>query len=172
MKELILSFQPFHRPWDFSIQDSSEEVRLIFHMWIGLFYSRSTPRSFHFDADCLNPFIEERDLQNMSTSVGPAPTQSFAPRLNVHDTSDGLCVNALDLSKKDGFDFDRGEDALDLSQRNAQAKTHAKQRQTSGFDGEKEAVSSQIVFESATVPLNVSTYQAWISERLSCLNCY
>lgn len=108
----------------------------------------------------------------MSTSVGPALAQSFAPCLNVHDTSDGLCANALDLSKKDGFDFDHGQDVLDLSQRNAQAKTHAKQRQTSGFDGQKEAGSSQIVFESAPAPLNVSTYQAWISQRLSCLNCY
>lgn len=141
-------------------------------MWIGLFYSRSTPRSFHFEADCLSPCIEERDTLNMPTSVGPALAQSFAPCLNFRDTSDGLSVNALDLSEKDGFALDHGGDVLDLSQRNAQAKPHAKQRQTSGFDGQKEAGATQIVFESATDPLNVSTYQAWISQHYSCLNCY
>ncbi|XP_041967157.1 uncharacterized protein tasor2 isoform X3 [Alosa sapidissima] len=38
-----------HGPWNVNIVDSPEEVHLIFHMWIGLFYSRSASRFFHID---------------------------------------------------------------------------------------------------------------------------
>lgn len=172
-KEVIFSYPPFDRPWDFSIQDTSEEVRLIFHMWIGLFYSRSTPRSFHFDSNCLSPYIEEPDPLNMLTSDDQAPAQSFAPSVNVPGTLDALLINALDLSKKDGLALDLGDDVLDLSQRNAQAmldiEPHAKERQTSGFGGQKEAGYGMLIaFESTTVPQIVSTFLVQIVQHYTC----
>lgn len=45
----IFPFPLCNSPWNLSIVDSPEEVHLIFHMWIGLFYSRSPSRFFHFD---------------------------------------------------------------------------------------------------------------------------
>ncbi|XP_041795719.1 uncharacterized protein tasor2 isoform X2 [Chelmon rostratus] len=110
-----------HGPWDFSIQDTSEEVRLIVHMWIGLFYSRSTARFFHVDT---NSCSEESDYLEMSGGMISAQAQSelkansFAPCLNVTDTSD----KALDLSKKDNSVLDQGSMILDLSQRNSNAE--------------------------------------------------
>ncbi|XP_018602833.1 uncharacterized protein tasor2 isoform X2 [Scleropages formosus] len=38
-----------HGPWDYSIEETFEQIRLILHMWIGLFYSRSTARFFEID---------------------------------------------------------------------------------------------------------------------------
>lgn len=162
--ELLFSFPTFDRPWDFSIQDTSEEVRLIFHMWIGLFYSRSTPRFFSFDS------IEEGDSLNTATSAGPTPAQSSAASTNVCDTSDDVNVNALDLSKKDCIALeDHAIDILDLSQSSAHAKhdvePHAKQRKTSGLGGEKEAGGTHTAFESTTVPQKVSTFQVWILQH-------
>lgn len=169
----MFSIPSFDRPWDFSIQDTSEEVRLIFHMWIGLFYSRSTPRSFHFDSNCLSSNIEERDPLSILTNVGQALTQSFAPSLNVPCSSDALNVNALDLSKKDGFALDLGGDVLDLSQRNAQAKLetepHTKQRQTSWFGGQEDAgYGTLIAFESTSVPQKVCTFYFKILQHYTC----
>ncbi|KAL0187091.1 hypothetical protein M9458_018761, partial [Cirrhinus mrigala] len=34
-----------HGKWNFNIEDTYEDVHLIFHMWIGLFYSKPTSRS-------------------------------------------------------------------------------------------------------------------------------
>lgn len=39
------------RPWDSSIEENIEQVHLILHMWIGLFYSKSTTRFFQTDSD-------------------------------------------------------------------------------------------------------------------------
>ncbi|XP_070763138.1 protein TASOR [Enoplosus armatus] len=57
-----------HGPWDSSIQDTNEEVRLIVHMWIGLFYSRSTDRFFHVDSNCTDPFSSD---PNPHHGLGP-----------------------------------------------------------------------------------------------------
>uniref|UniRef100_A0A3B3R064 Transcription activation suppressor family member 2 n=1 Tax=Paramormyrops kingsleyae TaxID=1676925 RepID=A0A3B3R064_9TELE len=40
-----------HGPWDSSIEENIEQVHLILHMWIGLFYSKSTTRFFQTDSD-------------------------------------------------------------------------------------------------------------------------
>ncbi|XP_055795408.1 uncharacterized protein LOC129866654 isoform X2 [Salvelinus fontinalis] len=48
-----------HGPWDFNIEDTNEQVQLIIHMWIGLFYSRSTARFFQADPSLL--CMEEKD---------------------------------------------------------------------------------------------------------------
>ncbi|XP_041110641.1 uncharacterized protein LOC121318246 isoform X2 [Polyodon spathula] len=38
-----------HGPWNFNIEETFEQVHLILHMWIGLFYSKSTLRFFQTD---------------------------------------------------------------------------------------------------------------------------
>ncbi|KAJ8411252.1 hypothetical protein AAFF_G00172580 [Aldrovandia affinis] len=38
-----------HGRWDFTIEETFEQAHLILHMWIGLFYSRSTTRFFPID---------------------------------------------------------------------------------------------------------------------------
>ncbi|XP_042617709.1 uncharacterized protein LOC109102327 isoform X2 [Cyprinus carpio] len=38
-----------HGKWSFNIEDTYEDVHLIFHMWIGLFYSKTSSRLFHLE---------------------------------------------------------------------------------------------------------------------------
>ncbi|KAI9519779.1 hypothetical protein NQZ68_025918 [Dissostichus eleginoides] len=112
-----------HGPWDFSIEDTSEEVRLIVHMWIGLFYSRSTDRFFNID---LCP--EESDSLEMSCGMVSATAQpelkvnSLVPLPSVTKTADPLIPNAMDLSKKDDSVLRQGSVILDLSMRNSSAE--------------------------------------------------
>ncbi|XP_070829311.1 protein TASOR 2 [Chaetodon trifascialis] len=157
-----------HGPWNFSIQDTSEEVQLIVHMWIGLFYSRSTARFFHVDSDCTYPSPEESDSLEMSTGVIPAPAQSelkansSAPCLNVTDTSD----KALDLSKKDNFVLDQGSVILDLSQRNSNAEivTSGSQvnREETSVSGEQKDTSDTLKTLKSSVELQTaSTFQCY-----------
>uniref|UniRef100_A0A3Q4IBE5 Uncharacterized LOC102782485 n=1 Tax=Neolamprologus brichardi TaxID=32507 RepID=A0A3Q4IBE5_NEOBR len=91
-----------HGPWDFSIQDTNEEVRLIVHMWIGLFYSRSTPRFFHVESNFAYSCSEENDSLEMTSAVVSGLTifehkDTAASCPSVPDTSDPLLSNALDL---------------------------------------------------------------------------
>ncbi|KAF1386917.1 hypothetical protein PFLUV_G00099830 [Perca fluviatilis] len=114
-----------HGPWDFSMQDTNEEVRLIVHMWIGLFYSRSTDRFFHVDS---YPCSEESDCLEMPSGMESTLAQSelkaysFAPFPSVTDASDPLISKALDLSKKQDSVLDQGSVVLDLSLRNSNAE--------------------------------------------------
>ncbi|XP_032380523.1 uncharacterized protein tasor2 isoform X2 [Etheostoma spectabile] len=114
-----------HGPWDFSMQDTSEEVRLIVHMWIGLFYSRSTDRFFHVDS---HPCSEVRDSLEMPSGMVSILAQSelkansFAPFPSVTDTADPSISNALDLSKKHDSMLDQGSVVLDLSVKNSNAE--------------------------------------------------
>ncbi|XP_063762986.1 uncharacterized protein tasor2 isoform X2 [Eleginops maclovinus] len=111
-----------HGPWNFSIQDTSEEVRLIVHMWIGLFYSRSTARFFNIDP---YPCPEESDSLERSCGMVSATAQpelmanSLVPLPNVTNTAD---PKALDLSKKDDSVLQQGSVILDLSLRNSNAE--------------------------------------------------
>nr|XP_020478907.1 uncharacterized protein LOC109973556 isoform X2 [Monopterus albus] len=113
-----------HGPWDFSIEDTDEEVRLIVHMWIGLFYSRSTARFFHVDSNFTHPCSEGSDSLEMPNEVSSTPSQSelmgssFAPFPSVSDSS-----KALDLRKKDGSFLDQGSSVLDLSLRSSNSET-------------------------------------------------
>ncbi|XP_034001815.1 uncharacterized protein tasor2 isoform X1 [Trematomus bernacchii] len=112
-----------HGPWDFSIEDTSEEVRLIVHMWIGLFYSRSTDRFFNIE---LCP--EESGSLEMSCGMVSATAQpeltvnSLVPLPSVTKTADTLIPNAMDLSKKDDSVLRQGSVILDLSMRNSSAE--------------------------------------------------
>lgn len=98
-------------PWDFSVKDSSDEVRLIFHMWIALFYSRSTPRFFDFDSDpCTGSiFPPHSDLKD----------SLLVPDPNVKDTSDDSISVPLVLATSETSTWDQRSIILDLSQKNS-----------------------------------------------------
>ncbi|XP_013125988.1 uncharacterized protein tasor2 isoform X1 [Oreochromis niloticus] len=115
-----------HGPWDFSIQDTNEEVRLIVHMWIGLFYSRSTPRFFHVESNFAYSCSEENDSLEMTSGVVSGLTifehkDTAASCPSVPDTSDPLLSKALDLSKNDDTILDQDSVVLDLSLKNSSA---------------------------------------------------
>ncbi|XP_072291456.1 uncharacterized protein tasor2 [Eucyclogobius newberryi] len=90
-----------HGPWDSSIHDTNEEVQLIVHMWIGLFYSRSTARFFHLDPDVTFPAPENSVLCGLDVSNEKRPEQSHSnivghsPLLNAEDKPE---TDVLDLS--------------------------------------------------------------------------
>ncbi|XP_056138578.1 uncharacterized protein tasor2 [Lampris incognitus] len=102
-----------HGPWDLTIHDTNEEVQLIVHLWIGLFYSRSTARSFHIDTSI--PYLEDGDNSEISSGMVQATTQfepkncSTAPAPAVHSNPE-----SLDLSKKEKPASTEGPMGLDL----------------------------------------------------------
>ncbi|XP_052322414.1 uncharacterized protein LOC118396006 isoform X11 [Oncorhynchus keta] len=59
-----------HGPWDFDIKDTKEQVQLIIHMWIGLFYSRSTAR--FCQADSSLTCLEKKDSIDVAHGMVPA----------------------------------------------------------------------------------------------------
>ncbi|XP_055011431.1 uncharacterized protein LOC129409429 isoform X2 [Boleophthalmus pectinirostris] len=86
-----------HGPWDSSIHDSNEEVQLIVHMWIGLFYSRSTARFFHFDPDITFPAPDGvKGSKEKRPDQKASDTAVHGPLLNVADKPE---AQVLDLSK-------------------------------------------------------------------------
>lgn len=121
----------FRSPWDFSIQDTTEELRIIVHMWIGLFYSRSTPRFFHVDSN----FECSREGDSLETSsemvaVAPAQPELKGTSLDALPGGEGTqhpsLSEALDLSKKDNSVMDLGGSViLDLSLRNSSTEIHS-----------------------------------------------
>ncbi|XP_075945458.1 uncharacterized protein tasor2 isoform X2 [Anarhichas minor] len=146
-----------HGPWDFSLQDTNEEVRLIVHMWIGLFYSRSTDRFFHVDS---YPCSEESDSLEVSSGMVSAPAQSelkansFAPFPSITDT---LISKALDFSKKDDSMLDQGSGILDLSLRNSNSEIvspdpQVNKKETSVSIDRKEASETLNTLESSVGP--------------------
>uniref|UniRef100_A0A3Q1J401 Uncharacterized protein n=1 Tax=Anabas testudineus TaxID=64144 RepID=A0A3Q1J401_ANATE len=112
-----------HGPWDFSIKDTSEELRLIVHMWIGLFYSRSTARFFHVDSNFTYPCSEENNLLETEMTSDPA-------------------------HKKDISSLAQGVGILDLSLRNSNVDTDSS---TSQVNRKKLPVSSKKKDASETV---------------------
>ncbi|MCI4380631.1 hypothetical protein PGIGA_G00242210 [Pangasianodon gigas] len=90
-----------HGKWDFSIEDNYEQVHLIFHMWIGLFYSKPTSRFFHFDHIC--PTVERKNpakvLQCAIQTSTPLPDVDLASKEDKHTSLDPVS-DALDLSVK------------------------------------------------------------------------
>lgn len=111
----ILNF--FDSPWDFSVKDTSDEVRLIFHMWIALFYSRSMPRFFDFESD---PSCLETPTVPTSTSPHSDLKDSLlAPNRNVKDTSDALISTPLVPAPSETSTREEKSIILDLSQKNS-----------------------------------------------------
>ncbi|XP_060738073.1 uncharacterized protein tasor2 [Tachysurus vachellii] len=90
-----------HGDWDFSIEDSYEQVHLIFHMWIGLFYSKPTSRFFHFDQ--IGPAVEKKNPEMASQCA--VQTSTSLPDVELTSkvdkpTSVDPVSDALDLSVK------------------------------------------------------------------------
>ncbi|XP_026167477.1 uncharacterized protein tasor2 isoform X2 [Mastacembelus armatus] len=136
-----------HGPWDFSVEDTNEEVQLIVHMWIGLFYSRSTARFFHVDSNFIYPCSEESGCSEMSSGM-KAPVHSelkansYAPFSSVTHTSDSntSISPVLDLRKKDHSFVDHGPVVLDLSLRNSNSVLVTSNQQ---FNRKETSVSSE-----------------------------
>ncbi|XP_028440088.1 uncharacterized protein tasor2 isoform X3 [Perca flavescens] len=156
-----------HGPWDFSMQDTNEEVRLIVHMWIGLFYSRSTARFFHVDS---YPCSEESDSLEMPSGMVSTLAQSelkansFAPFPSVTDASDHSISKALDLSKKQDSVLDQGSVVLDLSLRNSNAEIvtsdpQVNRKETSVSGDLKEAIETLKTLKSSMGLQVASTIQ-------------
>ncbi|KAM9754763.1 uncharacterized protein tasor2 isoform 2-T2 [Menidia menidia] len=113
-----------HGPWDLSIQDTREEVRLIFHMWIGLFYSRTTARFFQDDSSPRGPspkgnYSLQKDGGMASGPLRPSlRTNPSASISNKANTPVPLVSEALDFSKKDASATEAESEILDLSLKN------------------------------------------------------
>ncbi|XP_036375790.1 uncharacterized protein tasor2 isoform X2 [Megalops cyprinoides] len=71
-----------HGPWDFRIEETIDQARLILHMWIGLFYSRSTTRFFQTDPN--GPVLE-----------GPPPAERLQEESQVKTGAQGVTPDAL-----------------------------------------------------------------------------
>ncbi|XP_036435276.1 uncharacterized protein tasor2 isoform X2 [Colossoma macropomum] len=92
-----------HGKWDFSIEDTYEQVHLIFHMWIGLFYSKPTSRFFHFDHN--STLLERKDPPKVPDVISPvqaSPPVSDAGLSSKEDETSPLrpVSDILDLSVK------------------------------------------------------------------------
>ena len=120
-------------------------------MWIGLFYSRSTPRFFDFSS---SPCSKETDSLGipsgiLSTSANSdVKGNSFAPCPSLTDTALTLTSKALDLSQKDNSIVDHGSVILDLSVRNHSAESITSDPQgtekESSASGEQEEGSERL----------------------------
>ncbi|PWA28477.1 hypothetical protein CCH79_00016306, partial [Gambusia affinis] len=117
-----------HGPWDFSMQDTADEVRLIFHMWIGLFYSRSTSRFFQVDSTLMQQCSEESGSLDVASGTLSArimrePEICSALDLSSLTETPGLDASKLlDLSKKDNAVSEPETGILDLSVKNFDVK--------------------------------------------------
>ncbi|XP_051964819.1 uncharacterized protein LOC127630954 isoform X2 [Xyrauchen texanus] len=94
-----------HGKWNFDIEDTFEEVHLIFHMWIGLFYSKSTSRLFLLDSSTALP--KRKETANVQQDINPIQSPSL---LSVELSSNEDQAQALPLSS----------DILDLSVKNCE----------------------------------------------------
>uniref|UniRef100_A0A3P9HHQ9 Uncharacterized protein n=1 Tax=Oryzias latipes TaxID=8090 RepID=A0A3P9HHQ9_ORYLA len=115
-----------HGPWNSPIQDNSEEVRLIFHMWIGLFYSRTTARFFTVDSPFMLSCFESYSLK-VANEIASSPakpeskTTSSASFVNLH-TSHSMEPKALNLRKDENTILKPEAEILDLSVRSTNSK--------------------------------------------------
>ncbi|XP_075998383.1 uncharacterized protein tasor2 isoform X2 [Genypterus blacodes] len=117
-----------HGPWNSTVPETTEEVELIIHMWIGLFYSRSTSRLFHMDSDITDLLSEDSDKMEMSSVMAPAAAESELTTRSSDPlpalTSDTSISQALDLSKKDASVPNEEESkTLDQSLSNSEEET-------------------------------------------------
>lgn len=104
-------------PWDFSVKDTIDEVRLIFHIWVALFYSRSTPRFLELDS-------EPSCMESLPGSVPNPPLDDakkslFAPDLNVKERSDASISTPFDPTTNEIHIWDQRPLILDLSKKNS-----------------------------------------------------
>ncbi|XP_056455487.1 uncharacterized protein tasor2 isoform X1 [Gadus chalcogrammus] len=94
-----------HGAWNSAGKDGGEEAQLLIHMWIGLFYSRSTPRFIHSSP------LDLVDCPEKSDGIVSAPTvPETAPVVIGH-----LDVQDLEPIQEDQHFLNQGEEILDLS---------------------------------------------------------
>ncbi|XP_071272034.1 protein TASOR 2-like isoform X4 [Salvelinus alpinus] len=107
-----------HGPWDFDIKDTKEQVQLIIHMWIGLFYSRSTAR--FCQADSTLTCLEKMD----STEVGhgtvpaqvPPETKTSSPAyIALSRIPEPEVLDLSSMGKKEAQPLSLEAEVLDLS---------------------------------------------------------
>ncbi|XP_043103207.1 uncharacterized protein tasor2 isoform X2 [Puntigrus tetrazona] len=93
-----------HGKWSFNIEDTYEDVHLIFHMWIGLFYSNPTSRLFHLE-NC-TAFAKEKNVEMV--------------HLDINAIQNAVSLLNVDLSKKadSAKPVHVSSDVLDLSVKN------------------------------------------------------
>ncbi|XP_077079732.1 uncharacterized protein LOC143732486 [Siphateles boraxobius] len=94
-----------HGKWNFNIEETYEDIHLIFHMWIGLFYSKHTSRLFHLENSTALP--KGKDVEKVHLDINAI--QNAVSLLNVELTSKEdssspahLSSDVLDLSVKNG----------------------------------------------------------------------
>ncbi|XP_029951818.1 uncharacterized protein tasor2 isoform X1 [Salarias fasciatus] len=129
-----------HGPWDFSIQDTDPEKQLIIHMWIGLFYSRSTARFFHADSNL--EYSSSEDPLDIPSAVISDPAGD-----DLADISDPSTPEALDLSKRSNSASSKESVVLDLSLKNSIAEAvpsdeQVSKMETSESDGQEKIIQA------------------------------
>lgn len=133
-------------------------MRLVFHMWIGLFYSRSTPRFFDLNSNCTPSKPLEisapKFVDSSSTSCSTDP-----------DATDSLVSGVLDLIKKKNSGPDQGSVVLDLSRRDRRVEVVSSalhvEKETSVSGEQKEVVGTQNVLTSLGLQMT-SASQVWV----------
>ncbi|XP_076860254.1 uncharacterized protein tasor2 isoform X2 [Brachyhypopomus gauderio] len=121
-----------HGKWDFGIEDNYEQVHLIFHMWIGLFYSKSTSRFFHFEQNC--PPLDV----NTSQSIDSLQTATPLPNAG-SSTDEDRCTSVL-----------RGPDILDLSVKASGPESHRTVSQGNGGEDQPKVSGKRLLPEHQT----------------------
>ena len=105
LKFFLTDFYTSNRSWNSAGKDGGEEAQLLIHMWIGLFYSRSTPRFIHSSPLDLEDCLEKTDVNV------PLPTIPETTPVAMGD-SDGQDVEPI---QEDRLFHNQGEEILDLS---------------------------------------------------------
>ena len=101
----LMNFYTLNRSWNSAGKDGGEEAQLLIHMWIGLFYSRSTPRFIHSSLLDLEDCLEKSD-GNVSLPTVP---KTAPVAIGYSDGQD------LEPIQEDGRFLNQGEEILDLS---------------------------------------------------------
>ncbi|XP_024137201.1 uncharacterized protein tasor2 isoform X2 [Oryzias melastigma] len=153
-----------HGPWNSPFQDTSEEVRLIFHMWIGLFYSRTTARFFNVDSQFMPSCLESYSLKvanEISAPVNPETIITSSASFVNHHTSHSMEPRALNLSKDENAILKPEAEILDLSVRSSSAKSGflkpQVQRNVNSFSNKKTGMSRKFKRSKSSVKLQESS---------------
>ncbi|KAJ8245295.1 hypothetical protein GJAV_G00269210 [Gymnothorax javanicus] len=119
-----------HGPWNFGIEETFQQTSLILHIWIGLFYSKSTARFFPDDPNESGPLILKARKKSQGGEALPAGASSSTDPLDAEELQGCApapqCPEevALDLregSKRVADPSDPCPAALDLSKKRFEA---------------------------------------------------
>uniref|UniRef100_A0A4W5PBX3 Uncharacterized protein n=1 Tax=Hucho hucho TaxID=62062 RepID=A0A4W5PBX3_9TELE len=107
-----------HGPWDFDIKDTKEQVQLIIHMWIGLFYSRSTARFCQPDSSltCLEKKDSIEVAHGMVPAQVPPETKTSSPAyIALSRLPEPEVLDLSNMGKKEAQPLSLEAEVLDLS---------------------------------------------------------